>query len=175
MTADTPSRTFSSPVTVRSYELDALGHVNNAVYLNYLEYSRFNALASGGFPLAEMERRQWAVHVVRIEVDYRRECRFEDRLLVRTGVERFRNSSMILRQELHRFPPEVASTPLLERLLSAPRELDPDTDLSELLEQGEAALSARIVAVWVGPDGRPMRIPDEVRDALAPPASSETS
>lgn len=175
MANDIPSRSFSSPIVVRSYELDGLGHVNNAVYLNYLEYARFNALASGGFPLAEMERRGWAVHVVRIEVDYRRECRFEDRLLVRTWVERFRNSSMILRQEVHRFPPEARRPPLLERLLSGPRELDPDHDLNEILEEGEAALSARIVAVWVGPDGRPMRIPDLVRDALSLPDPDDGS
>ena len=27
-------------VEVRSYELDSYNHVNNAVYLNYLEYAR---------------------------------------------------------------------------------------------------------------------------------------
>jgi thioesterase III len=175
MAAHIPSRTFSCPLAVRSYELDALGHVNNAVYLNYLEYARFNALASGGFPLAEMERRGWAVHVVRIEVDYRRECRFEDRLLVRTWVERFRNSSMILRQELHRFAPRSARNALLADLLSGPRELDPDVELDPVLDEGEPALSARIVAVWVGSDGRPMRIPDLVRDALSRPEPDEGS
>jgi acyl-CoA thioester hydrolase len=32
--------TFSIPMTVRFGDLDALGHVNNAVYLTYIEAAR---------------------------------------------------------------------------------------------------------------------------------------
>jgi len=33
-------KTFSQRLKVRSYELDAQGHVNYAVYLSYLEYAQ---------------------------------------------------------------------------------------------------------------------------------------
>jgi acyl-CoA thioester hydrolase len=123
-------------VRVRSYELDALGHVNHAVYLNYFEAARFDALEAGGFSPAEMSGRGWGVHVVRVEVDYRRECRLGETLVVRTWVEEFRRSSMAIRHELR----EEAS--------------------------GALAAEARVIAVWVGSDGNPMRIPPEARRAL---------
>jgi len=137
---------FTTTFRVRSYELDALGHVNHAVYLNYLEQARFDALSAGGFPVSEMAARKWGVFVVRIEVDYRKECRQGELLTVRTRVDRFRNSSMVIGQ-----------------VVEAP--------------DGEIAVEARVVAVWTGPDGRPMRIPPEVRDALSsadPPDSPKS-
>jgi YbgC/YbaW family acyl-CoA thioester hydrolase len=141
--------------------------VNHAVYLNYLEHARFETLAASGFPVAEMETRGWAVHVVRIEADYRRECRFGDHLLVRTGVEEVRKSSMVLRQELLRFRGPAPSALPLETVEEEPDLAgDPGSPPDGWRDAGEVALEARIVAVWIGPDGRPMRVPAEVRAAL---------
>jgi YbgC/YbaW family acyl-CoA thioester hydrolase len=128
---------FTTSFRVRSYELDGLGHLNHAVFLNYFEQARFDALEAGGYAPALLSERGWGVHVVRIEVDYRRECRLGDQLTAHTAVERFRNSSMIIRQRL---------------------------DATD----GEPVAEARVVAVWVGSDGSPMRIPEAVRTALAP-------
>lgn len=128
--------TFDTSFRVRSYELDGLGHLNHAVFLNWYEQARFDALEAGGYPPGALAREGWGVHVVRIEVDYRRECRLGDDLSIRTGVERFRNSSMVIGQKMTR-PSD-----------------------SELVSE------ARVVAVWIGPDGTPMRIPAPVREAL---------
>lgn len=148
-------RTFESTFRVRSYELDGLGHVNHAVFLNYFEQARFDALEHGGFPVAEMTRRGWGVHVVRIEVDYRRECRQGDRLEVRTRIESFRNSSVTIRQELRRRDRSIAGG------------VEPDAPAPRApTGPGEVAAEATVVAVWIGEDGRPMRIPPEVRRAL---------
>jgi YbgC/YbaW family acyl-CoA thioester hydrolase len=132
---------FETRVRVRSYELDSFGHVNHAVYLNYFEHARFGALADGGFDPSTLERRREGVHVVRVEVDYRREARLDRELLIRTRAEAFRSSSMTLLQ-------------------AAVDPLDPEQVFAE----------ARVVLVWIGPDGRPMRIPDDVRRAIGPSA-----
>lgn len=131
------ARIFETTVDVRSYELDSFGHVNHAVYLNYFEYARFQALAEGGFSYAELAARDWGVYVVRIEVDYLREARMDQRLRVRTHVADQKRSSLVMAQEL-----------VLDD--------DPSTILAR----------ARVTAVWVGPDRRPLRVPDEVRAAL---------
>lgn len=131
------ARIFETTVDVRSYELDSFGHVNHAVYLNYFEHARFQALAEGGFPYAELEAREWGVYVVRIEVDYLKEARMDQRLRVRTWVDGHKRSSLVLAQELV-----------------------PDDDPSTTLAR------ARVTAVWVGPDRRPLRLPHEVRSAL---------
>lgn len=138
---------FTSRMRVRSYELDALGHVNHAVYLNYLEQARFDALEAAGVSPDHMAREGWGVHVVRIEVDYRAECRMGDELVIRTSTTGFRNSSMTIQQTLERCPRYPGPAPSGD-------------------EEGVTAVEARIVAVWVGPDGRPMRIPALVRSAL---------
>ena len=52
-------RTFEDTIRVRSYELDALGHVNHAVYLNYLEQARYDAMEAGGFPHTEVFAKGW--------------------------------------------------------------------------------------------------------------------
>jgi len=140
------ARIFETTVDVRSYELDSFGHVNHAVYLNYFEYARFQALADGGFPYAELEARDWGVYVVRIEVDYLREARMDQRLRVRTTVAGHKRSSLILAQELV-----------------------PDDDPSTILAR------ARVTAVWVGPDRRPLRVPEEVRTALGVAPDGEAS
>ncbi len=172
MTEFSSSATFVAPFRVRSYELDGLGHLNHAVFLNYLEQARFDALAAGGFPVEAMEDRGWGVHVVRIEIDYRRECRFGDHIIARTFVENFRNTSMTIHQALYRFRPGLPATetdapPASMPELAGPMRLDDAVALN--LDAAELAAEARVVAVWVGSDGKPMRIPEEVREALRPP------
>ena len=128
---------FETRIRARSYELDSFGHVNHAVFLNYFEHARFQALKRGGLPMGEIEEEGWAIHVVRVEVDYRREVRQGDELLIRTRVERFRRSSMVIGQ--------VAAFAD-----------DPD----------QVAAEARVVAVWIGRNGRPARVPERARRAL---------
>ena len=121
---------------VRSYELDSLGHLNHAVFLNYFEQARFDTLEQVGISPSELETRGWGVHVVRVEVDFRRECQQGDALIVRTEVESMRNSSMVLRQTMERE------------------------------SSGEGVAEARVVTVWVRSGKGPMRIPEEVRASL---------
>src|ERR1039457_386426 len=63
---------FEHPVDVRWRDVDALGHVNHAVFLTYLEEARdaFFMKSLGSDPLYV---------VVRIEVDLRAEVRYPDR------------------------------------------------------------------------------------------------
>ena len=43
---------FCRSFRVRSYECDALGHVNNAVYLQYLQEAAMEASAAAGCPIS---------------------------------------------------------------------------------------------------------------------------
>jgi YbgC/YbaW family acyl-CoA thioester hydrolase len=150
-TRQTGARTFESHFRVRSYELDGFGHLNHAVYLNYFEQARFDSLAEGGFSLEKLAERGWAVHVVRVETDFRREALLGQEMLVRTKVAEVRSSSMTLEQ--------VAVDPARkDRVIDEGRVVAarPDAVFAE----------GKIVVVWIGPDRAPMRIPPEVRSAL---------
>ncbi|MDT8368092.1 MAG: thioesterase family protein [Longimicrobiales bacterium] len=133
-------RDHSLRLRARSYELDSFGHVNHAVYLNYFEHARFAALTEGGFPPRRLAERGEGVHVVRVEVDFRRELCLGEEIEVRTRALDAGASSMTIGQQM--VHPD-----------------DPDTIYAE----------ARVVVVWVGPDRRPMRVPEDVRDALGLP------
>lgn len=145
------ARAFESHFRVRSYELDGFGHLNHSVYLNYFEQARFDALAEGGFTLEKLAERGWGVHVVRVEVDFRREALLGQEMLVRTRVVDARSSSMRIEQ--------VAVDPARkDRVIDEGRVVAarPDAIFAE----------GKIVVVWIGPDRAPMRIPAEVRTAL---------
>ena len=44
---------------VQTYELDALHHVNNAVYLNWIEQAYFDALRASGHPIEQVRQQGW--------------------------------------------------------------------------------------------------------------------
>lgn len=56
---------LTARVRVRSFELDSFGHVNNAVYLNYLEEARSEFLKQVGLSFHDFAR--LGVHLVIIE------------------------------------------------------------------------------------------------------------
>jgi YbgC/YbaW family acyl-CoA thioester hydrolase len=151
---------FETRLRVRSYELDGLGHVNHAVYLNYFELARFEALEAGGWAAHRMDEKGWGVVVVRVEVDYLKECRQGDRLRITTRAESFRRTSMVLEQELFVTPMGGRG----DEATSAPG--SPDAFGTE-----ELSTRARVTAVWIGAAGRPTRIPDVVRTAFGHPDS----
>jgi acyl-CoA thioester hydrolase len=71
--------------TVRSYELDSYGHVNNANYLNYLEYGRICFLNSCGFSYQDFRETGYALVVTRVEIDYRAPASHGDVLDITTS------------------------------------------------------------------------------------------
>ncbi len=85
---------FEYPVEVRWRDTDALGHVNHAVFLTYLEEGRdaFYAQVLGSDP---------HYVVVRIEVDLRGEVFRDDRrLMVRVAVEKLGTTSLTTRETI---------------------------------------------------------------------------
>jgi len=65
-------REHRTALMVRSYECDSYGHVNNAVYLNYLEVARHELLAAIGMNLTAVRAAGFGLVVARIDIRYRR-------------------------------------------------------------------------------------------------------
>lgn len=78
------------PVQVRFSDTDALGHVNNAVYLSYLELARLEYLKRC---LGVTSHERFDVIVARIEIDYRSPVRIGESLTVGTRVTRLGGAS----------------------------------------------------------------------------------
>lgn len=84
---------FRFPVEVRFRDLDALGHVNNAVYLTYLESARLAwwLEISGRTDLAGLD-----MILARVEVDYRSPASYGETLEVGVRCASLGRSSFVL-------------------------------------------------------------------------------
>ncbi|HEX5475266.1 MAG TPA: thioesterase family protein [Vicinamibacterales bacterium] len=83
---------FIHRLDVRFRDCDAMGHVNNAVYLTYLEQARFaHWRALWGFGDPQLPPGKPGVILARVECDYKRPARYGDTLEIRlrvTGIGR---------------------------------------------------------------------------------------
>jgi acyl-CoA thioester hydrolase len=79
---------------VRYAEIDAQGHVNNAVYLSYFEVGRVEWLRSAGLSYKELEKRGYGFVVVEALVHYRRAAFFDDELTLRTELANLTRASL---------------------------------------------------------------------------------
>jgi acyl-CoA thioester hydrolase len=121
-------------IEIRWRDLDAYDHVNNAVYLTYLEEARDEWLehALGRHDAA------WGYVLARVAIDFRRELRQDDDEVVAScALARLGNSSVTTREELRTRNGELAAE--AEAVLVA---VDPDSRESRpLSEQERAALA----------------------------------
>jgi YbgC/YbaW family acyl-CoA thioester hydrolase len=120
---------------VRAYEIDVYDHVNNAVYIQWLEEGRSKFLLDKGFNYLNIID-AWGVRfmTVRTEIDYRRALVLGESARVDTSVERFGNTSVTFRQVITR--------------------VGDDTPAAE----------ARVVIVFTSSEtGRPIAVPEEFK------------
>lgn len=87
---------------VRSYECDSYGHVNNAIYLNYLEFARYEFLRDVGFNYSAMLEAGYGIYVARIEIDYKKSAHTDDDLLIKSWPIKKGAVSGIIAQEIWR-------------------------------------------------------------------------
>lgn len=123
-------------VEARSYELDAYGHVNNAVHVSWLEHGRLCFLRDRGLTYTSIPE-EYGVHVVVVhqEVSYRAQVALGDQLKVVSAIERFGRSSFVFAHRIE-------------------------------YEDGRLAADGRVTMVCVGPDGASFAMPDGLRARL---------
>ena len=99
---------FTHQLEVRFRDCDSMGHVNNAVYLTYLEEARFHHWrASGLRELASGPPRDAAglpqvpgVIVARVEIDYRRAAKYGELLRIQLGIAAIGRTSFTYEYEI---------------------------------------------------------------------------
>ena len=70
---------------VRFNECDMYGHVNHAVYLNYLECARLEMMKSRGISVEELAARGYRLFIVHIAIRYKNSALFNDELEISTS------------------------------------------------------------------------------------------
>ena len=130
---------FIHRLDVRFRDCDPMGHVNNAVYLTYLEQSRFAHWRSlWGFGTPQLPPGRPGVILARVECDYKRPATYGETLEIRLTIGELGRSSF-------RYEYEIVD------------------------DKGRTVLTAKTVQVMYDyTAGRPVPIPEDIRKLLSP-------
>lgn len=133
---------FSHRLEVRFRDCDPLGHVNNAVYLTYLEQARFaHWRALWGFSLESLPSGAPGVILARAEIDFRQQARYGDVLDIRIGLAGIGRTSFTYDYEI-------------------------------VSDRGATIAAARTVLVMYDyTANRPVPVPDSIRERLPVPVA----
>jgi acyl-CoA thioester hydrolase len=138
---------FSLPLSVRDYECDFQGIVNNAIYLNYLEHTRHEYAKAVGLDVVDLAKKGINIVVIRTEIDYKGSLRSGDTFVVSLNVSRLSRVRFVFEQEIYRMAGHRENS-------------EGDTENKRDIEE-KPILRARIIATAVNENGRPI-IPSEV-------------
>jgi acyl-CoA thioester hydrolase len=136
---------FIHRLEVRFRDCDPMGHTNNAVYLTYLEQTRFAHWRSlWGFGTPQLAPGLPGVILARVECDYRRSATYGDLLEVRMRVAEIGRTSF-------RYEYEIVD------------------------QEGRIVLTAKTVQVMYDyATEKPVPIPDDIRALLATHSGRDT-
>ena len=125
-------------------DLDSAGHVNNAMYLAYLEDCGIQILADRGWSMDRMQTHGFGMFARRYRIEYRQEALLDDEVEVATWVSDVKRATAVRHYTITR------------------------------ISDGVVLARARAVWVWVNLiNGRPIRIPAEFMAAFQDNVSRE--
>lgn len=130
-------------IRVRYAETDQMGRAHHMAYVAWFELGRTELMRQNGLSYAQMEKQGIMLPVVRLEVDYLRGLEYEEVVDVHTRVSEVRSRRVTFNYRL------------------------------VLCEDGATVAEATSVLFCMGRDGRPRRLPEDIRSALAELAASQ--
>jgi len=122
---------------VRSYEVDSFGHVNNAIFLNYLEFARGEFLRQKGLSFNDFIKWKAFPYVAKIIIEYKTPAKFDDILEVSGWISHFSRASFTLNKEIIN------------------------------IKTGKLLARAEVTMVFVNDNQRPTAIPREFREKFS--------
>lgn len=92
----------TAEIIVRSYECDAYNHVNNAVYLNYLEHGRMEFLHAVNFDYKGVIAAGFYLYVTHIDIHYKGSAFLDDKLFVEVEATKLKAVSGEFLQKIYK-------------------------------------------------------------------------
>ena len=86
-----------TPIQIRFNDVDQMGHVNNAVIMEYFDLGKDAFFSSHGVPPTKGD---FTIMVVHYEVDFKSQIRYHDQIEVTTEVEKIGNKSLSVMQRV---------------------------------------------------------------------------
>lgn len=89
-------QTILFELDIYSYQIDFMGHVNNAVYVQWMEIGRTKLLEAVKMPVHEIFKQGFAPVLVQTSITYQSPLYLGDRVLVEIWLSELRNASAIM-------------------------------------------------------------------------------
>ncbi len=93
---------FEMEMTVRDYECDLQGIVNNSVYQNYLEHCRHEYLTANGISFNTLHEAGVDAVVIHVDLTYKQSLRPHDTFLVRLRWRKKGRMRLVFEQAIYR-------------------------------------------------------------------------
>jgi len=91
---------FSTKIKVRSYDMDSFGHVNNAIYLNYLEAARCDYMNERGLSFNDFEEWKRYPVVTEVNIQYKAPAKADDILNIKGRMGAWRRARFSIEYEI---------------------------------------------------------------------------
>jgi acyl-CoA thioester hydrolase len=138
-----PAGKFIIQRRVTWQDIDSAQHVNNAIYLVFIEECGMQVIAAHNWPIQRMQAEGFAILIRRHQIEYASPALLDDELTISTWVSSVRRSTAIRHYEICR------------------------------THSGQRIATVHSLGVWVDmKSGKPIRIPDQFLDDFSPNISS---
>lgn len=87
------------PLQIRFNDIDMMGHVNNAVIIEFFDLGKSKYFADAGIPVTP-EEGDFTVMVVHVDVDFHSQIHWNDSIAVTTCVAHWGNKSLQVQQQI---------------------------------------------------------------------------
>ena len=98
---------FTHKMTVRDYELDRFGVINNAVYQNYLEHTRHLFLETNGVSMQDLVELGYSPVITKAEIEYRSSLKSRHDFTVNLELVSLSKLKFIFKQEIRSLPEDT--------------------------------------------------------------------
>lgn len=87
----------TTPIQIRFNDIDQMGHVNNAVIMEYLDLGKDSFFSAHGLSPTKSD---FTVMVVHYDVDFKAQIRYHDSIHITTEIEKIGNKSITVFQRV---------------------------------------------------------------------------
>lgn len=116
---------------IYSYQIDFMGHVNNAVYIHWMEIGRTKLLEAVGMPTHEISKQGFVPVLVQTTIVYKSPLYLGDRVQVETWLSELRNASAMMQFRFYNSQQALVAEGaqkglFVDRETMRPKRLDPE-------------------------------------------------
>ncbi len=100
---------FEYQIQILEYHLDTFGHVNNAVYFELYEQTRWDFITKNGYGLKEVHERQQGPVVLDVSCRFKRELVNREMITIKSQSEPWKGKIGRIKQEMYKADGTLAS------------------------------------------------------------------